>query len=98
MRSFAGLERRKKNRDRETTESFRGEKRLFLMSIMQLTQTIHIMPLAYGKSAKQSMQPMLPGLEEEEATQPMVTNRQVAEVLSSIANLLEFQNSNPYRI
>jgi len=28
----------------------------------------------------------------------MVTNRQIAEVLSGIANLLEFQNSNPYRI
>ena len=28
----------------------------------------------------------------------MVTNRQIAEVLSGIASVLEFQNSNPYRI
>jgi len=28
----------------------------------------------------------------------MVTNRQIAEALSSIAELLEFQNGNPYRI
>lgn len=68
------------------------------MSIMQLTQTIQIMPYAYGKPGKQPVQPMLPGLEAEQTTRPMVTNRQIAEVLSSIASLLEFQNSNPYRI
>ena len=68
------------------------------MSIMQLTQTIQLMPYAYGKPGKQPVQPMLPGLEAEQTTRPMVTNRQVAEVLSSIASLLEFQNSNPYRI
>lgn len=68
------------------------------MSIMQLTQTIQIMPLVYGKAGKQPVQPMLPGLEAEQTTRPMVTNRQIAEVLSSIAGLLEFQNSNPYRI
>jgi len=28
----------------------------------------------------------------------MITNRQIAEALSSIAELLEFQNANPYRI
>ncbi len=44
------------------------------------------------------MQPALPGLEPEPDTLPMVTNRQIAEVLSGVANLLEFQNSNPYRI
>ena len=66
--------------------------------MMQLTQTIQIMPYAYGKPGKQPVQPMLPGLEAEQTTRPMVTNRQVAEVLSSIASLLEFQNSNPYRI
>ena len=68
------------------------------MSVMQLTQTIHILPSAYSSQRSRSIQPMLPGLELEEETRPMVTNRQIAEVLSSIANLLEFQNSNPYRI
>src|SRR5437764_15113760 len=68
------------------------------MSIMQLTQTIHILPSVQSLQSNRAVQPMLPGLEPEEDTRPMVTNRQVAEVLSSIANLLEFQNSNPYRI
>jgi DNA polymerase/3'-5' exonuclease PolX len=68
------------------------------MSIMQLTQSIHILSPASSKQAKQSKQPVLPGMEPEQKTPPMVTNRQIAEVLSSIANLLEFQNSNPYRI
>lgn len=44
------------------------------------------------------MQPMLPGMEPEEVAPTIVTNRQIAEVLSSIADLLEFQNANPYRI
>ena len=68
------------------------------MSIMQLTQTLHILPPTYSKLGKYPTQPALPGLEQEQTTPPMVTNRQVAEVLSSIANLLESQNSNPYRI
>jgi DNA polymerase/3'-5' exonuclease PolX len=68
------------------------------MSIIQLTQTIHILPPASLKQSKRPFQPMLPGLEPEEYTPPQVTNRQIAEVLSSIANLLEYQNSNPYRI
>src|SRR3989442_7440021 len=68
------------------------------MSIMQLTQTIHILPSVQSLQSNRAVQPMLPGLEPEEDTRPMVTNRQIAEVLSSIANLLEFQNSNPYRI
>src|SRR6266566_9077530 len=68
------------------------------MSIMQLTQTIHILPSVHGLQSNRAMQPMLPGLEPEEETRPMVTNRQIAEALSSIAGLLEFQNSNPYRI
>src|SRR5438128_9401324 len=68
------------------------------MSIMQLTQTIHILPPAPMKRGKQPSQAALPGMELEEGTPPVVTNRQIAEVLSSIANLLEFQNSNPYRI
>jgi DNA polymerase/3'-5' exonuclease PolX len=41
---------------------------------------------------------MLPGMEPEEVAPTIVTNRQIAEVLSSIADLLEFQNANPYRI
>jgi len=44
------------------------------------------------------MQPALPGLETEGTSRPIVTNSQIAEVLSGIAGLLEFQNSNPYRI
>lgn len=69
------------------------------MSIMQLTQTINILPPTYYQSSKSPMQqPTLPGLEPEQTTPPVVTNRQIAEVLSSVANLLEFQNSNPYRI
>src|SRR5207302_2933584 len=67
------------------------------MSIMQLTQTIHILPSVHGLQSNRAMQPTLPGLEPEEETRPMVTNRQIAEALSSIAGLLEFQNSNPYR-
>src|SRR5215470_19171299 len=65
------------------------------MSILQLTQTIQIAP---ARQAKQPKQPMLPGMEPEQSAPQIVTNRQIAEVLSSIANLLEFQNSNPYRI
>ena len=68
------------------------------MSIMQLTQTIHILPSGNSLQSNRAMQPMLPGLEPEEETRPMVTNRQIAEALSSIASMLEFQNSNPYRI
>jgi DNA polymerase (family 10) len=44
------------------------------------------------------MQPALPGLEDGEDSKPIVTNRQIAEVLSGIAALLASQNSNPYRI
>lgn len=65
------------------------------MSIIQLTQSIHILPPA---AVKQPKQPALPGMEPEQGKRSVVTNRQIAEVLSSIANLLEFQNSNPYRI
>ena len=68
------------------------------MSIMQLTQTIQILPQAYINAGKYPSQPALPGLEPEEATPPIVTNRQIAEALSSIAALLESQNANPYRI
>jgi len=68
------------------------------MSIMQLTQTIHILPPTYNTTGKHPAQPVLPGLEPEQTAPPMVTNRQIAEALSSIAELLEFQNGNPYRI
>src|SRR5437660_10056614 len=68
------------------------------MSIMQLTQTIQIIPTTSGSYNKHTRQPMLPGLELEHEKAPVVTNRQVAEVLSSIASMLEFQTSNPYRI
>ena len=68
------------------------------MSIMQLTQTIQILPSATINVGKYPSQPALPGLEPEEATPPIITNRQIAEALSSIAELLEYQNANPYRI
>ena len=68
------------------------------MSILQLTQTIHLVPSASTMQRKQPVQPTLPGLEAEQESRPMVTNRQIAEVLSGIASLLEAQKSNPYRI
>jgi DNA polymerase/3'-5' exonuclease PolX len=68
------------------------------MSIMQLTQTIHIMPPTPIRPGKHLRQPALPGMEVELNTPPQITNRQIAEVLSGIADLLESQNGNPYRI
>src|SRR6266852_641559 len=68
------------------------------MSIMQLTQAIHIIPSSGRPQSKRAKQPTLPGLELEAEKAPVVTNRQIAEVLSSVASLLEYQNSNPYRI
>ena len=68
------------------------------MSIMQLTQTIHVVPPALSRPSKHLTQPTLPGMEPEQVPPPMVTNRQIAEVLSSIASMLERQNGNPYRI
>lgn len=71
------------------------------MNIMQLTQTIHLLPpmdARPAKPAKAAAQPMLPGLEPEPIEKPPVTNRQVAEVLSNIAEILEIQNGNLYRI
>ena len=67
------------------------------MEIMQLTQTIHLFPPVPQKTRAQN-QPTLPGLEPEPVKQPEVTNRQVAEVLSSIAEILAVQNANPYRV
>ncbi len=68
------------------------------MSIMQLTQTIQIVPSRPSRASKRILQPTLPGMETEPATHPKVTNRQIAEVLSGIADLLAAQNGNPYRI
>ena len=68
------------------------------MAIMQLTQTIHLVPPTSGKPAKKSAQLALPGLEPDQMTRLEVTNRQIAEVLSNIATILEYQNANPYRI
>ncbi len=66
--------------------------------MIQLTQTIHFVPPTVNRLRKGVTQPMLPGMEPEEVAPTIVTNRQIAEVLSSIADLLEFQNANPYRI
>jgi DNA polymerase/3'-5' exonuclease PolX len=68
------------------------------MSIMQLTQTIQLLPAATSNVGNYLNQPALPGLEPEEITPPIITNRQIAEALSSIAALLEYQNANPYRV
>lgn len=70
------------------------------MNIMQLTQTIRLLPPTNekaGRASKAFTQPTLPGLELEEPERPVVTNRQIAEVLANIADILEFQNANPYR-
>ena len=68
------------------------------MSIMQLTQTIQILPPSSIGMGNYASQPTLPGLEPEATTPPLITNRQIAEALSSIAALLEYQNANPYRV
>ena len=68
------------------------------MDIMQLTQTIHLFSPAPMRNVRAQIQPTLPGLEIEPEKLPEVTNRQIAEVLSNIAEILEVQNANPYRI
>ncbi len=70
------------------------------MSILQLTQTIHLVPSAQSHPMRRPVQqPQLPGMELAAVEEPVqVTNRQIAEVLSKIADLLEYQNGNPYRI
>lgn len=67
------------------------------MSIMQLTQTIHLVPSAQSRPVRRPLQPTLPGLEPEQPP-TQVSNRDIAEVLASIAHLLDTQNGNPYRI
>jgi len=68
------------------------------MSIMQLTQTVHIIPPAQLKYNKRPMQPALPGMEPEPSIAPKISNRQIAEVLAGIADMLEAQRGNQYRI
>ncbi len=73
------------------------------MNIMQLTQTIHLLPPAQTRASRkrgwqQGWQQILPGMEPEPQEQPVVTNRQIAEVLSGIADLVEAQRGNPYRV
>lgn len=65
------------------------------MDIMQLTQTMRLVPPTLVSKTRSQTQPTLPGLEPEQL--PEVTNRQIAEVLSNIAEILEIQNANPYR-
>src|SRR5579864_323256 len=78
--------------------STREGKELAFMSIMQLTQTIHILPTSQSRQDKYSAQPTLPGLEPEQDMAPMITNRQIAEALSSVAELLEFQDRKSTRL
>jgi DNA polymerase/3'-5' exonuclease PolX len=68
------------------------------MSIMQLTQTIQIMQPPQAHASKRVEQPTLPGMEPEPDARPQVTNRQIAEVLASVADIIASQNGNPYRI
>jgi DNA polymerase/3'-5' exonuclease PolX len=68
------------------------------MQLMQLTQTINLFPPTKSRATKAATQPALPGLEMPATEKPPVTNRQIAEVLNNIAELLEIQQSNPYRI
>jgi DNA polymerase/3'-5' exonuclease PolX len=68
------------------------------MSIIQLTQTIHLLPSLPGRSTRRIQQPTLPGMEPDAQEIRYVTNRQIAEALAGIADLLEVQKANPYRI
>ncbi len=70
------------------------------MPIMQLTQTIHLFPISPTRNTRKrtKAQPSLPGMEMDVQEKPAVTNRQIAEVLSNIAEILELQTANPYRI
>ena len=68
------------------------------MSIIQLTQTIQIVPSSQLRHGKKTLQPTLPGMEVLESSPLKVTNRQIAEVFASIADMIEGQNGNPYRV
>jgi DNA polymerase/3'-5' exonuclease PolX len=66
---------------------------------MQLTQTLHILPPAQPKAAKKRViQQTLPGMEPETSAPSQLSNRQIAEALSDVADLIESQNGNPYRV
>jgi len=68
------------------------------MNLIQLTQTVHIVPPTQLRHGKKALQPTLPGMEALNNTPPKVTNRQIAEVFASVADMFEAQNGNPYRI
>ncbi len=68
------------------------------MNIMQLTQTIHLLPSTSFGYKKAADQLLLPGIETAEAPRRQLHNRPLAEALSAVADLLDRQNSNPYRV
>lgn len=68
------------------------------MNVLQLTQTIHLLPTAQFGYKKSVDQMTLPGMEPEQEIKTVITNRQVAEALSAVADLVESQNGNPYRV
>ncbi|GCE28388.1 hypothetical protein KDA_38720 [Dictyobacter alpinus] len=68
------------------------------MSIIQITQTVQIMPTIMPRRSKRAAQPTLPGMEVETEQAPKITNRQIAEVLSNIADMVASQSGNVYRI
>lgn len=68
------------------------------MSIMQITQTVQILPSLPMRYSKKVAQPMLPGMEVETVAEPAISNREIAEVLASVADMIERQNGNPYRV
>ncbi|MBX5450777.1 helix-hairpin-helix domain-containing protein [Thermogemmatispora sp.] len=69
--------------------------------ILKLTQTIEVLPSQAIHQRRGLQQLILPGLEPapaKEEHRPIHSNRQLAEVLASVADLLERQHGNPYRI
>jgi len=68
------------------------------MSIMQITQTVQILPSLPTRYSKKVAQPTLPGMEVAIEEQPTISNRQIAEVLAGIADMIERQRGNPYRV
>jgi DNA polymerase (family 10) len=51
-----------------------------------------------SKYRNRSIQPTLPGMDPEPSPAPKISNRQIAEVLAGIADMLEAQHDNEYRI
>lgn len=68
------------------------------MNVLQLTQTIHLLPVTELGYKKPVNQLTLPGMGQEEETKPVITNRQIAGALSAVADLIESQYGNPYRV